>query len=390
MKICIFAKNLPIHLRGGMEIHIQDLVNGLVKRGHKVTIITAPHPEGIKKEEKENLTIYYLKSKPKYLREKFYKESAELFEKINKQEKFDIVHSQSTLACGYAKYCKKKIPIVVTLHGTSLNDIKSLLKPKSLSRFFLMLPFYLKTRLIDEPILFGKADKIITVSKELEEDIKIQHKIPEEKLIVIPNGVDTNKFKPLDISDLKEKLNIKDEKVIVSCGTIRKQKGFHLLIKILPEISRKQKVKLIIIGTGPYLENLKRMSIQYKVADKVLFIGSIPHEKLPIYYNLADIFVFVTLLKEAFPLVVIEAMACGRPVIASKIGGIPTAVENYRDGILIEPGNLKELKEKILEVLRDEGLSKKLKKNARQKAIGKFSLDKMVDDTVKVYQELTQ
>ncbi len=390
MKICIFAKYLPIHLRGGMEIHIQDLVNGLIKRGHKVTIITAPHPKGIKKEEKENLAIYYLKSKPKYLREKFYKESAELFEKVNKQEKFDIVHSQSTLACGYAKYCKKEIPIVVTLHGISSNDIKSLLKCKSLARFFLMIPFYLKTRLIDEPILFRKADKIIAVSKELEEDIKIQYKIPEEKLIVIPNGVDTNKFKPLDISNLKEKLNIKDEKVIVSCGTIRREKGFHLLIKILPEISRKQKVKLIIIGNGPYLENLKKMSVQYKVADKVLFIGSIPHENLPIYYNLADIFVFVTFLKEAFPLVVIEAMACARPVIASKIGGIPTAIENYRDGILIEPGNLKELKEKILEVLRDESLSKKLKKNARQKAIEKFSLDKMVDDTIKVYQEVIQ
>ena len=81
-------------------------------------------------------------------------------------------------------------------------------------------------------------------------------------------------------------------------------------------------------------------------------------------------------------------MACEKPVIASRIGGIPTVIENNVDGILIKPGNLKELKERIMQVLRDEELAKKLGKNARKKVVKKFSLDRMVEDTIRVYEEV--
>ena len=387
VNICMFAKGLPVHVTGGMEIHVQELVEGLVKRGHKVTIITTKHPKGI---EKEDLKIYYVGDKPLKYTKRFYKESAGLFEKLNKKEEFDIVHSQSTSGFGFAKFCKERVPLVVTLHGTIRNEIKSALNTKSIKGF--VIASYLSLKWLPSSIdktTLNKSDKIIAVSNELKEDIKKQYKVPEEKLVVIPNGIDIDKFKPMPVEDLREKWDLTDEKVILSVGAINKQKGFHLLLKILPDILKENKnVKLVIVGTGPYLQELKVMAKKLDILNNVVFAGRVSEEDLPKYYNLADVCVFPTLRMEGLPLVVPEAMACEKPVIASRIGGVPTVIENNKDGILIEPDNLKELKAKFLEVLSDEELSKKLSKNARKKVVERFSLDRMVEDTIRVYEEV--
>jgi len=95
MNICMFAKGLPVHITGGMEIHVKELAEGLVRSGHKVTIITTRHPKGIEKEE-TNLKIYYVGDKPlKYTTKEFREESVKLFLKLNEKENFDLVHSQS-------------------------------------------------------------------------------------------------------------------------------------------------------------------------------------------------------------------------------------------------------------------------------------------------------
>jgi len=391
MNICMFAKGLPVHITGGMEIHVKELAEGLVRRGHKVTIITTRHPEGRKKEEEEgNLRIYYVGDKPLKYTRTFFKESVKLFKNLNEKNKFDIVHSQSGAGVWYALKCKKLAPLIITFHGTALNEAKSLRNTGLIGwgkGLYILVKDFINYHIFNYKLFFEKADKIIAVSNELAEDIKRQYKVPEEKLVVIPNGIGVSKFKPMPVDNLREKLGLADEKVIVSVGAISKQKGFHLLLKILPDILKEYKnMRLIIVGKGPYLQKLKDMAAKFGIENHVIFAGKV--SELPKYYNLADIFAFPTLRYEGLPLVVPEAMACEKPVIASRIGGIPTIIKNNIDGILIEPGNLKELKERIMEVLRDEELAKKLGKNARKKVVEKFSLDKMVEDTIKVYEEV--
>jgi len=388
MNICIFAKGLPVHIKGGMERHIEDLVNGLIKRSHEITIITTKHPNGIKKEIRENLRIYYVGNKSLKYTKKFYYESAKLFERLHKEEKFDIIHSQSFAGAGIIKYKASKLPIIITLHGTFLNEIKSALNSNSLKGYVLASYLFLKM-LADKSdrLLLSNANKIITVSYQLCNDVKKQYNIPEEKLIVIPNGININKFRPTNVDDLREKLNLSG-KVILTVGRIEKQKGYHLLLKILPDILKNHDVKLVIVGTGSYLPNLKKMAVKLDISDKVIFTGKVSDNDLLKYYNLADIFAFPTLRMEGLPLVILEAMACEIPVVASRIGGIPTVIENGRDGFLIEPSNLKELKDKILMLLEDERLAKRIGKNARSKVVKKFSVDKMSDDTIKVYEEV--
>jgi len=124
---------------------------------------------------------------------------------------------------------------------------------------------------------------------------------------MIPNGVDVDKFKPnLDMSELKAEKQI-DGKVILSVGAIHKQKGYHLLLQILPEILREEDVNLILVGEGPYLGDLQKMARKLGVHDKVFFAGKISRDILPKYYNLADVVVFPTLMTEGLPLVVFRS-----------------------------------------------------------------------------------
>jgi len=389
MRVCIIATYTTDHVVGGREIHINDLAEGLVKRGHDVTILTTKHLEGPEYKCVNGVKImYYNRMKPIVYTSDFFKDFAIFLEEIDMLEGFDIIHSQSPIGLSYAKYCKKTVPLILTSHGTPLNEIKTILNGRLSIKSFLTIPIWLKLFLLDEPTIYANADKIISVSKELGEDLVRQYKIQKERLIVIPNGIDTTKFKPMGSDVLKRDLNLTDEKLIVSVGRIDEQKGFQQLIKILPDISKKYNVKLIVVGTGPYLRNLKLMAEKSGLLDRVIFTGRVTDEDLPKYYNLADVFVFPTLREESFGIVNIEAMACEKPVITSRIGGIPTAIENGRDGILIEPGDLDELAKNILYLLDNDDVAERLGKQAREKVINEFSLDKMVEDTIKVYEAL--
>ena len=148
-----------------------------------------------------------------------------------------------------------------------------------------------------------------------------------------------------------------------------------MIIEIVPELLKDFDLKLVIVGTGEYLENLKRLAKEKGVLDKVIFAGKVTDEEMIKYYNLANVFVFPTLRVEAFGIVVAEAMACGKPAIATRIGGIPTVVDDNKNGFLIERGNLKELKNKILMLLKDDKLAKRIGKAAREKVVNNFILE---------------
>jgi len=386
---------LPVHLTGGMEIHAWELAKGLNRRGLDVTIITGRHPDDIEYEEKDGVRIFYVgkKKASSTYPLSYWDLSSKKFIELNNIKKFDIVHTESIAAWGIVRQNLKKkykIPLITTLQGTILGEIKSVVSKQLSFRSILIICFYIFDYFTLALRFIRASDIIIAPSNELKDDIEKQYFIPRKKIVMIPNGIDTNKFMPnLIVSDLREKYGLQNKKIILSIGVMTGQKGQNLLLQVFPEILKTNKnVKLVLVGYGPELNNLKNMAKELNISENVVFTGKIPHGDLQFYYNLADVFVFPTLRLEAGPLVIPEAMACEKPVIASRIGGIPTVIENYKDGILIEPGNLIELKDRILEVLSDEELARKLGKNARRKIVSRYSLDRMLEDTIQVYKKV--
>lgn len=150
---------------------------------------------------------------------------------------------------------------------------------------------------------------------------------------VVPNGVDVDKFVADENIGQNERirLGLENKKLLMSVGRVVGLKGFQLVIEALKEL---RDFHYVLIGDGEYMGALKELAAQNGVEDRVLFLGTIDNSELPKYLNMCDVYVQPTIGNEAFGITIIEAMACGLPVVASKNGGIVDIIENGRNGYL--------------------------------------------------------
>lgn len=394
MNICMLTERTSVHRGwGGKAQHGEHLCLELARRGHRVTVIAPAHPTGIDSEERDGVQVHYLRNVPAgYFTEKWWRESVRMFEALNKRSHFDLVWGQGFAGNGLLGGALKPPPTVVFLHGTFRLDLKtkiaslrtSLYLPKSLA----LLPYLLYHHLSTGPRT-RYADAIIAVSKELAKEAIREGIAPRERVYVIPNGVDLQVFKP----SIREGMSIRarydirpGDKVALLAGRVEPQKGFHLAVKAFVTLCKKFKAKLMIVGEGRYLGYLKKMVRRLGLIEDVIFCGSVPRDEMPAYYNACDVFVMPALGFESFPLAVVEAMACGKPVIASRIGGIPTAIDHGRDGILVRAGDVGALAEALSALLKDTERSRELGNNARRKAEERFGHEQMVESVIQVFQ----
>lgn len=382
---------------GGREVHIEDLTKGLTKRGHEVTILTTKNPKLLNHEKKNGVDIfYYPKSNPRLYTTIFFKDFVDFFEVINKTKKFDIIHDQnSLLGHSYIFYSKNNLPAVITFHGTyydelnsRFNVIRSNVASVTKIKSFLSI-FKILFGLVQLLIIIKKFDGFIATSNEEVGKIKKYHLIPDDKIYKVYNGVDTGEFKPAFGSAVRQKFGLNREKVILTVSKIEEQKGIQNMILALPEIVKEMKdVKLMVVGSGSYMKHLETLVKKLNVSNYIIFTGTVPIERLPDYFNACDLFVNPTIRQNGYDLTILEAMACEKPVVVSNIGSVPTVIEDGVGGLLVPPGDIKKLAEAVIKVLSDKELAERLGKAARKKVVEKFSVESMVEGTIKVYEEV--
>ena len=399
MNICFFSIDTYWHgIGGGMEVHGKVLCEGLIKKGHKVTIISTKNPSNLDFEVKNGIKIYYLK-KTVYgsKRKNWPNASLNKFLELNNKYPFDIILSQQFAACGFPRSLirRNKIPLVTRAAGTQVDMLKSIFNQtlnfkKGFFDLFIEIIRTFYTYFLVEFPLFHKSTEIIAVSHHLANSLKNFYFVNQERINLVFHGTDTEIFKPDKESrnSIRDRYGIStDIKVLLVASTVSKQKGFNLALKAFKRIlSTHPNTKLLVVGEGDYLEDLKKLAHQFDVQNNVIFAGHISNEEIFRFYNASDIFLFPTLRVEAFGRVLIEAMSCKKPIIASRIGGIPSIIDDGENGLLITPGNIEELIDKILFLLQNETFANKLATNAREKAVKKFSLEKMVEETIKVFE----
>jgi glycosyltransferase involved in cell wall biosynthesis len=395
MHICFFSIVTYWHgIKGGMDLHGKHLLEGLAKEGHSITVISTKHPSLKEYEEIRGIKLYYLKHTTFGSSRKAWKrESIKKFKHLLKQEKIDVVLSQSKAGYSVTRIAKKMgIPIVTIMHGYRRMIFSSILNQVinfrtghlELLKSILSLLYY---SLFQELPLLMKSSIIIAVSERVAKALASRSYVEKNKVIVINNGIDIETFKPSDDQEkqLRDTLSILDQdRAILFLSLISKQKGTDIAIKALNELSHINNIKLIIAGDGEYLEEAKLLAKYYSIEPRVIFAGFISNEDTPKYYNVSDIFIFPTLRLESHPIVLIEAMACMKPIIASNIGGIPDVIDDGINGILIPPGDFRELARQIDILLNDSSYSKTLASNARLKASHKFDMNRMIGETLDV------
>ncbi len=397
MNICVFSIVTYWHgLRGGMDLHGKHLLEGLSEKNHKVTVISTKHPDGKKYEEINGIKIYYLEQTAfGSTRRGWKKYSIKKFKDIAKNEKIDIALSQQTAGFGVVKIARSmEIPFVTIMHGyqtmvflSILNQVMNFRKDYLyLFKSFLSCLYY--TAFLEFTVL-RNSSAIIAVSNGVERVIRKRPFVERSKIRVINYGIDLKLFNSSEKErkTTRLKLNISNhDEVVFFLSLLSRQKGADIAIKALNELTNRKKLKLILAGDGEYFKEAQLLVKNLKLESKVIFTGFIHNEDTHEYYNASDIFIFPTLRLESFGIVIAEAMACGKPVIASNIGSIPDVIDNGINGVLFPTGDFIELARQINILLNDQRYSSTLIQNAREKALERYGLDRMVEETITVFE----
>lgn len=217
--------------------------------------------------------------------------------------------------------------------------------------------------------------------------LHIKNKITKN-VINIPPGIDTKKFRPVN-SNVREKHGIStDDKLVLFVGRFVPIKNLHFMIKGMSEVIKSdKKVKLIMVGIGPIYNQAIDLVSKLNIQRNVIFAGRVTHDILPEYYSAADIFL-LTSDYDNFPNVVIEAMACGLPVVATKVGGLNQLVEDNITGFGIENNNINDLKEKVLGLLNNKELCKEISERNIEFVIDRYSWEKSARQFLKIYEDI--
>jgi glycosyltransferase involved in cell wall biosynthesis len=403
MRICFFSiVNYYQGVQGGMEIHGKLLTEGLVKHGHHVTVLSTRHPEGKTFEKKEGVEYYYLNNTVfGSSRNRWRQESADKFVQMHIDNPFDVVLSQSFAAFSLMSEIKKyniNIDVIPILQGcirqrlgSALNHLyKASGHPIQVLRSFASLCYWYF--IVERPLL-SASKRVITASNELVDDLRRWHGVAiANKAVPVFNGIDTEWFRPDKElkTGLRSKYDIKDNEILLlTLGTINREKGHHLAVEALSHLRRTNpNLRLMIVGTGEYQPQIKKMVWKAGLKNDVIFPGSAQNHETVSYYNGADIFLMPTLRVEGLPFVLLEAMSCGLPIIASRIGGNTSLVKDGKNGFLVEPGNVEEISKKVLMLAEQRRVFKEISSSARETILQEFSVDTMVDGTIGLIQTL--
>jgi teichuronic acid biosynthesis glycosyltransferase TuaC len=276
-----------------------------------------------------------------------------LVKKMNQHENFDLINAHWLFPDGVAavwvgKMLKK--PVVLTGLGCDVNLYSTML----FRRFQIVRALH-------------QAAGITVVSNHMKRRI-VSLGIGGERVAVIPNGVDLKLFDVMERERVRNSLKLSGQsRIVLTIGTQDQVKGTKYLIEAF-DMLRKRKMEhllLILIGDGPLRRSLISMSKEFGICESVVFLGKRPHDELPLWLNAADVFCLPS-LREGYPNVVLEALACGVPVAATDVGGIPEMIND--NGILSPPGDSKTLCENL-----EFCLSNRWDRNAIRTTFGGFS-----------------
>ena len=377
---------------GGMNLYILTLSHEMNKLGVEVDIFARWHdpdePEIIKINERTRL-IHIHAGEPRdtskmniynYLPEF----QANLLAFMQKDgAKYDILRSHYWTSALVTEKIKKQlgIPNVVTFH--TLGEVKNRALGAEEEP---------ELRIRSEKEIIKTADCIVTSTQEGKSNLINLYGCSPEKIKVIPPGVDLDVFHPFDREKARRELALNDfRRVLLFAGRLQPFKGLDLLLHAMTYLPNHGMTQLLVVGgnAGKTDEFAKLNSLvnELGISNTVAFVGAVEHEKMPTFYNAADICVIPS-YHESFGLVAVEALASGTPVIASRVGGLATIVKDGETGYLFEERS-PEILATYLCLLMSENEIRNSMADAARPSVMKYSWSSTARRLFKVYQELS-
>jgi D-inositol-3-phosphate glycosyltransferase len=356
---------------GGMNVYVLQIARELGERGHSVDVYTSAHnpddPQivglgdnarvihlqaGPHHKTKESLHRYI----PKYLRR---------LEEFREAEglTYDLVHSHYWLSgqAGLSLADSWQVPHVTTFHTLARKKLQARAGESEPER-----RVQAETRVIEQ------ASTIVVSTDQEKEDLSRLYGVSPRSVRIIPAGVDLDLFKPVDREDARRSLGIQESNILLSVGRIEPLKGIEILVRAMALLSDLDDSRLVIVGGKPQeddeIKRLKSIAAELGVETRTTFTGTVQQTELPAYYSAADVFVLPSYY-ESFGLVALEAMACGTPVIASRVGGPGSFITSGETGYLVPWPCPEPYAQRLDVLLANPALATAMGKAARAKAL---------------------
>ncbi|UCC58559.1 MAG: glycosyltransferase family 4 protein [Candidatus Bathyarchaeum sp.] len=385
MKIGKLSWEFPPRVVGGIARHCEGLAKALIQQNHEVYLFTLDFPGSPSYEEMDGIKVYRASTElghPNFLtwvllfNHFLEKKMAEVSQSVD----FDVMHVHDWLAAfagiSFKRYVQK--PMVLTVHSTEVGRAQGLRSADSFS--------------IDgiEWWATYEADKVIVCSQSMKNEICGHFNLPQDKVDVIPNAIDTTQYHTTaDRGSVRQRYGVGwDEKMILCVGRLVPQKGIEYFIRAIPNIiNRYPEAKFVIVGEGwsrDFLESEARSTGHRK---KIRFTGFVPDREVIDLMTSADVLV-VPSIYEPFGIVALEGMATGVPVVASQVGGLSEVIEHNRTGIFVYPKSPESIAWGIDRILSDPDRARWLTENAKDKLEKAYSWEAVAMKTVEVYRKL--
>ena len=356
---------------GGMNVYVRQLARELAAQGNQVDVFTRTHeldepqivpiadgarvihldagPPDAPKEDLDSYTATFVDAVSRF--------------KQSEGIEYALIHSHYWLSGVAAIELSRRwnAPHIATFHTMARTKQRARAGERESER-----------RAHSEHQIIDTADSIVVSTHIEKDDIARLYGANGTPLEVIPPGVDTALFQPMNTADARRELDLPDKHTILYVGRIEPLKGLDILLKAVALLNDTAITHLLIVGGSlekdAELQRLNTLAVNLGISDIVTFIGSVKQEQLPAYYSASDVFVLPSWY-ESFGLVALEAMSCGTPVVVSRVGGLKTFVENGKTGYLV-PWRCPEPFARSLEILLENpSLRRAMGSAARRKAM---------------------
>ncbi len=291
---------------------------------------------------------------------------------VVREYKLDLVHAHYSIPHSLCAHLAREVSgcdfkIITTLHGTDVTIVGQNKPLFSLNKYGI-----------------EQSDMVTTVSQFQKEHTNRYIGIANE-IEVIYNFVDADIFRPVPKGKCRESLASPDEKIIMHISNFRSPKDPEGVINIFHEVLKKIEAKLVLIGDGPGIGEIKTLCKEFKICDNVCFLGKIDNVENLI--PMADC-ILQPSLRESFGMGLLEAMSCEVPTVSSNVDGIPEVVVDGETGLMANPGDYKTLSEHVIKICSSVDWAKKMGKNGRRVAIERFNKDKIISEYLKCYENV--
>jgi len=359
---------------GGSGIVATELGKRLARRGHHVHFITHAVPVRLREfEERISFHPVETESYPLFNHQPYALNLAAKMSEVIVRAGLDILHVHYALPHAVSAYLAKQIvrprsvQVITTLHGTDITLVG--LQPS----FFSVTKFSIE-----------QSDAVTAVSAWLRDQTVSIFDV-KTPIHIIHNFVDPGKFRPLAGADRRHAFARPGEVLLMHASNFRPVKNAPRVVEVFKAVAAQVPARLLLVGEGPELNACRELAEDLGVADRIAFLGD--QEYIEALLPYADIFVLPS-DHESFGLVALEAMSCGVPVLATRVGGMPEVIADGENGFLFDPGDVAGMSALAVALAQDPARRARVAQAARATACERFDIDRAVDRYIELYAAL--